>query len=297
MGSNVTGVDRTIIGGAGQDEPSSPFRLQVGAGAIADLGLGGGIAIAGSGAGLTRTGYTLINTLSGVRGELYASDAGDGIPLALYLYTPGNFPMRLGVNNLDCWEIETGAEEGTLVSRLNIANRINGRGAGAYIQWSGGSAAAVAPVGTTRFRSAVVTRSARSWEYSENAGNYLPIGGIADVNTGQGACYALRLPFVAIGAGASDTPVFFSATAPFPFRVVDSKILVSTAVAASTATLRNALGGGGTALSDAWDTGTTGTKRDTALTATGTVPLGGTMVLRRDNSNTVGEVVVFIEPV
>jgi hypothetical protein len=102
----------------------------------------------------------------------------------------------------------------------------------------------------------------------------------------------IRKAFVATGAAADDVTLY-NATAPFAFRVIDVLLFVSTAVGGTTATLRDATGGGGAALSDALATNTTGTKRRD-FTSTGTVAAGGTLSLRRTNGNTVGELVVLI---
>jgi len=89
-------------------------------------------------------------------------------------------------------------------------------------------------------------------------------------------------------AGTADDVVVFSANAPFPFRILDRKLYVSTAVAAATAQLRSATAGGGSTLSSAMSVASTGLVLD-ASTTTNTVAAGGTLVLRRSDRSMVGE--------
>lgn len=112
---------------------------------------------------------------------------------------------------------------------------------------------------------------------------------------GLGSCQVIRKAFAAGAGGAPDDVTIYNANAPFLFRVVDVKVLISTNVGGATVTLRDAAAGAGNALSDALDAATTGTKRDAALTATGTVAEGGSLILRRSDSGVAGEIVVLIE--
>lgn len=104
----------------------------------------------------------------------------------------------------------------------------------------------------------------------------------------------IRKLFAAAGPGVADDVVIYSANAPFGFRVVDVKVLISTPIAAATVTARNGLAGGGSALSDDLAAATVGTRRDLLLTATETVPINGTLVLRRSDNGVAGEVIVTI---
>lgn len=108
--------------------------------------------------------------------------------------------------------------------------------------------------------------------------------------------YVIRQAFAAgIGAVADDV-VIYNANAPFALRILDAQVLVKTAVALSTATLRNATGGGGSALSDDFDTTAAARVRDTgaAVQETQVIPLGGTLVLRRSKNTVAGEVSLTI---
>lgn len=93
-------------------------------------------------------------------------------------------------------------------------------------------------------------------------------------------------------AGTADDVVVFSANAPFPFRILDRKLYVSTAVAAATAQLRSATAGGGSTLSSALSVAQTGPIADASPT-TNTVATGGTLVLRRSDRSMVGELLLY----
>lgn len=120
---------------------------------------------------------------------------------------------------------------------------------------------------------------------------------VADA-VGLSALQTIRKAFTAGGGGAPDDVVIYNANAPFGFRVVDTAALISTAIASETVTLRDAAAGGGNALSDDLDAATVGRKRDPAatVTATGTVAVAGTLVLRRSDNGLAGEVIVTIRP-
>jgi hypothetical protein len=105
----------------------------------------------------------------------------------------------------------------------------------------------------------------------------------------------IRKAFTAGGGGSADDVTIYSANAPFTFRIVESYAYVSTGVAVATLTLRNATGGGGSALSDAFAATTTGVKYNSALTATSTISASGTLVLRRSDNGVAGEVIVAIQ--
>ncbi len=100
--------------------------------------------------------------------------------------------------------------------------------------------------------------------------------------------------FVAGAGGSPDDVVIYSSNAPFTFRILDSQVAVETTVAASTLRLRDAVGGGGSTLSDAFDSATAGRKRDAGTTATAVIASAGTLVLRRSDDGVAGEVTVLI---
>jgi hypothetical protein len=79
-------------------------------------------------------------------------------------------------------------------------------------------------------------------------------------------------------------------------RLLDAQLLVKTPVALSTATLRSATGGGGSALSDAFDTTAAVRVRDAgaAVQESPVIPIGGTLVLRRSKNTVAGEVILFV---
>jgi hypothetical protein len=112
---------------------------------------------------------------------------------------------------------------------------------------------------------------------------------------GLGAMAVIRKAFPAGGGGAPDDVAIYTADAPFGFRVVDVFVLISTVIALSTVTLRDTVGGGGAALSDSFDSAVAGLKRNALLTATGTIALGGSLVLYRSDSGVAGEVIILIQ--
>lgn len=99
----------------------------------------------------------------------------------------------------------------------------------------------------------------------------------------------------ASGGGGTDDVVIFNGNAPFAFRILDVTLLVSTPALLSTCQLRNATGGGGAAVSSSFGTTVTGTFRN-SVSVTSTIAANGTLVLRRSDSNVVGEVMVTIRP-
>ena len=107
----------------------------------------------------------------------------------------------------------------------------------------------------------------------------------------------IRQIFAAGGGGSPDDVIIYNASAPFPFRILDSQVIVSTAVGASTLQLRGATGGGGATYSDAFDSGSTGRKRDTGAggdDATDLIAKSGTLVLRRSDTGVAGEILLFV---
>lgn len=100
-----------------------------------------------------------------------------------------------------------------------------------------------------------------------------------------------RRGFTATGAAADDV-LIGSSGFPFGMVVYDAMLLVQTAVAATSAQLRDQPGGAGNALTSAMSTAATGTVRNNATTIT-PVPAGTLFYLRRSNGNTVGTAIIF----
>jgi hypothetical protein len=114
---------------------------------------------------------------------------------------------------------------------------------------------------------------------------------------GMGPELVIRVPFTAGTPGTADDVIIYDAAAPFAFRILDVQVLLVTTISASTAALRSAKAGAGSALSDSFDTHTAaGRLRDTGavVTATPTVALSGTLVLRRSDRGIAGEVIIEV---
>jgi len=107
----------------------------------------------------------------------------------------------------------------------------------------------------------------------------------------------IRIPFDASAPGSPDDVIVWSAVAPYAFRVLGAEVLISTAIAASTVQLRDATGGGGSALSDAFDSSAQAWLRDSGAGvsyATQGVAAGGTLCVRRSDKGVGGEMIVRI---
>jgi len=106
----------------------------------------------------------------------------------------------------------------------------------------------------------------------------------------------IRQQFTAGVGGTADDVILYNANAPYAFRILDAMVLVKTAVSASSAQLRNATGGGGSALSDAFDTSTSSKGRDGGVIVqeTPVIPAGGTLVLRRSKNTVAGEIIILV---
>jgi hypothetical protein len=116
-------------------------------------------------------------------------------------------------------------------------------------------------------------------------------------SAGIGPKLVIRKTFTAGTPGSADDVVIYNANAPFAFRVLDSQLLLVTAVMSATAQLRDALAGSGNVVSGSFDTATAvGRVRDagTAITAAPLIALGGTLALRRSDIGIAGEVIVEI---
>jgi hypothetical protein len=109
----------------------------------------------------------------------------------------------------------------------------------------------------------------------------------------MGIPFYVRGVFTATGAAGDDVPITTLAL-PRPVVVYDSLLVVGTLVAASTATVRTATGGLGTAVSNAMSTATTGVRRND-LTSSPALPAGTNLFLNRSTGNTAGQVFVFMK--
>lgn len=116
---------------------------------------------------------------------------------------------------------------------------------------------------------------------------------VADA-AGLGIASVVKKVITAAAAGTPDDVTIYSANAPFAFTVLDCWMIVTTAIAASTVTLRTAAGGGGSVRSSALDSATTGKKRDAITTAVNTIAAGGTLVARRSDRGVAGELYILI---
>lgn len=119
-----------------------------------------------------------------------------------------------------------------------------------------------------------------------------PIQGAVDAQ-GRATAAVLRFPFTAGAGGSADDVLIYTANSP-GMRIVDSKVDVSTAVGGSTLTLRTAIAGGGSAVSDAFSTATTGVKRQTTAGTEAVLAAGSTLTIRRSDSGLAGTVVLTI---
>lgn len=110
--------------------------------------------------------------------------------------------------------------------------------------------------------------------------------------------FLIRVAFAAGGTPATpDDVTVFSANAPFAFRIVEVRLIVSTAVALSTAQLRDTSGGGGAALSSSYVTAVAGEAAiNASWTATTTVAANGSVFLRRSDQTIAGEVLIYAVP-
>jgi hypothetical protein len=119
----------------------------------------------------------------------------------------------------------------------------------------------------------------------------LPAGG-GDVTMLKG----IRVPFA---AGQQDINVFPlnppGTGNPVKFRILDVFVDVTTANGSETLTLRDAILGGGNAMSSALSLAATGRVREAAPTATTVLAQGGNIFLRRNTTVAVGSVFIQLE--
>jgi hypothetical protein len=95
--------------------------------------------------------------------------------------------------------------------------------------------------------------------------------------------------------GTPDDVTVYSANSPAAFRFLDGHAFISTAIGGSTIQLRSGTGGGGSALSDTFNTSATGRVKDAGTaTVTPTLAAGSTLVVRRSDRGVGGEVILFL---
>lgn len=116
---------------------------------------------------------------------------------------------------------------------------------------------------------------------------------LAEVDSNHmGSMVVLRKAYTSGGSsGTPDDVTIFAATCPMGLRVVDAFTVVTTAVGASTLSVRTATAGGGTLLVAALSSGAAGLARSagTSPTATSLVASGGSIYIRRSDRSVVGE--------
>jgi hypothetical protein len=113
-------------------------------------------------------------------------------------------------------------------------------------------------------------------------------------SAGLGVPLVIYKSFAAGVAGTPDDVTIYNASIPFGWRILDALVYVSTNIGGSTLQLRDTAGGGGAALSDAFDSATTGIKRDVLMTATPTQAAGDSLFLRRSDRGVAGEVIIWL---
>jgi hypothetical protein len=115
----------------------------------------------------------------------------------------------------------------------------------------------------------------------------------AGVPTGLGIGLSHKAHYdIGGGVGADDATLI--ASMPWPARILNVELITSTAVGASTVTLRDALAGAGNALSDALSSGAVARVSDAQVPLV-TVAAGSLVTARMSDSAIVAEVVIEFE--
>lgn len=114
--------------------------------------------------------------------------------------------------------------------------------------------------------------------------------GKAELVLTDGPIEMLRASFAAAGP----TDVTLKASTAHKYQILDSTLIVSTAVGASTVTARDALAGGGNALSSAMSAAATGRVAD-ASTATTELAAGSLIVANKSDAGIAGELLVLVQ--
>ncbi len=131
--------------------------------------------------------------------------------------------------------------------------------------------------------------------------NYVSKGGSdGSIVTGDGydlgPTQAIRVPFAAGAFSPGDGYDVYVANANLPVRMRVLDVVVYVTTGAGTATLRDTVAGGGNALSDGMNTGSSGVVRSNMTGGTKAIAAGGTIVLRRSSQSMAGEVIVLLQP-
>lgn len=134
----------------------------------------------------------------------------------------------------------------------------------------------------------------------EKASGLVDQGDTATTATGLGDMQVVRVPMTAGTPGTADDVTVYALDAlPYAkFRVIDAWAVISTAITATTLTVRTAAAGGGSsvAVMDSAVAGRNGLK--STVTATSTVTASSTtgLFVRRSDRGVAGEVFIVIRP-
>jgi len=104
----------------------------------------------------------------------------------------------------------------------------------------------------------------------------------------------IRLPLTAATPGSPDDVPIFDGNAPYPFTVLDSFWVTSTAIGGATVQIRSASGGGGSAGSSPMSAASASLKARDTDTDMLAVAEGGSLFLRRSNAGVAGTLVVYL---